>query len=85
MKELTKTTKKQASFLTEVALFVLIMGFAIASALTLAIEPFCKEFGVLCDAGFFQLVYIGLGISTAFTVLSAVAIYICVRFWPSKN
>ena len=85
MNELAKPTKKPASFLTLVTLFVLIMGFAIASTLTLAIEPFCKEFGLLCDAGFFKLVYIGLGVSTAFTVLSAVVIYFWVRFWPSKN
>lgn len=66
-------------------LFVLTMGIGIAVGLNLAVEPFCKEFGVLCEAGIFKLMLIGLSISSAFTVLSGVIIYVMTRSWSKQD
>lgn len=79
------SSKKPESFLGLVVLFVLATGCAIASGLTLATEPFCKEFGVLCEAGIFKLMLIGLGISTAFTVLAGVLICIAALSWSRQG
>jgi len=80
-----QTNKKPESFLGLIMLFVLTMGVGIAAGLTLAVEPFCKEFGVLCEAGFFKIMLIGLSISSAFTVLSGLVIYAMTRFWSKQD
>lgn len=80
-----QANKKPDSFLGLVVLFVLTMGIGIAAGLTLAVEPFCKEFGVLCEAGLFKLMLIGLSISSAFTVLSGVVIYVMTRSWSKQD
>lgn len=73
--------KKEMPFLTLVAYFIVTMGLGITSMLTLAVEPFCMDFNLLCGAGFFTLVAIGLGISTSIVVIGALVIYCASRRW----
>lgn len=80
-----EASKKVESFLGLLVLFVLTIGVVIANGLTLAIEPFCRDFGLLCTAGFFKLMLIGLGISTAFTVVSAFILYMLSLSWEKQD
>lgn len=67
--------KKEMPFLTLVAYFIVTMGLGIASMLTLAVEPFCMDFNLLCGAGFFTLVAIGIGISTTIVLAGVLMMY----------
>lgn len=67
--------KKEMPFLTLVAYFIVTMGLGITSMLTLAVEPFCMDFNLLCGAGFFTLVAIGIGISTTIVLAGVLMMY----------
>lgn len=67
--------KKEMPFLSLVAYFIVTMGLGITSILTLAVEPFCMDFNLLCGAGFFTLVAIGIGISTTIVLAGVLMMY----------
>lgn len=77
--------KKEMPFLTLVAFFIVTVGLAIASGLTLAVEPFCADFKVLCGAGFFTLAAIGVGVSTMFILVGALVLYCASLSWNKAD
>lgn len=85
MSDKSEVKDKQMPFLTEVAFFIVIMSFGIAAGLTLAVDPFCAEFNVLCDAGIFTLSAIGLGVSIALGLGAALVCYLASLIWKNDD